>query len=372
MQKICYIISDIDKSVFFEHSADILKDSGYQLSFILINCKDGVLDKALLKKDFEVHYLSLQKLPRSIPVIWKCRGLLKKIRPDIVHCHLGIGNIVGLPAAYLAGIKQRIFTQHGGKPLRRPLKEAFLDRMYRFFSTSVVAITEQVKKTLVQDGFRPSKVAVVHYGFDLQRMVDNNPAETDRIKKQYNPAAKKPVIGVIARWIEWKGIQYIIPAFKNLLTDYPNALLCLFNASDTGYSPEIKKLLAELPENSYRIVPFEYNVYDMYQLFDVFVHVPINPVCEAFGQVYVESLAAGIPSVFTMSGIATEFIVPGKDALVVNFENDKEIGVAIKQLVDQPLLASEIAANGRKHVMEMFSLARYKTNLLGFYNQLNA
>jgi glycosyltransferase involved in cell wall biosynthesis len=373
MQKICYIISDIDKSVFFEHTVTILKESGFQPGFILINCKDGVLDKTLLSQGFEVYHLSLKKLSGSIPVIWKCRSLLKKMQPDIVHCHLGIANVVGLPASLMAGIRYRVFTQHGGKSIRRPFKEVFLDRMYRFCATQAVAITAQVKNMLVHSGFHPSKVTVINYGFDLQRMVEINPAEVNRIKNQYNPEGKRPVIGVIARWVDWKGIQFIIPAFKKLLNDHPNALLCLFNASDTaGYSKEIKALLAELPAHSYTTVPFEYNVYDLYQLFDVFVHVPVNADCEAFGQVYVESLAAGIPSVFTMSGIAAEFIVPGKDALVVGFEDENGIWQAMQKLVSDPALSAEITGNGRAHVMELFSLQRYKANLLNFYNRLNS
>ncbi len=38
------------------------------------------------------------------------------------------------------------------------------------------------------------------------------------------------------------------------------------------------------------------------------MHVTIGKHYEAFGQIYVEALAAGIPSVFTLTGIAPEII----------------------------------------------------------------
>ena len=128
--------------------------------------------------------------------------------------------------------------------------------------------------------------------------------EVKRIKSAYNTGNQYPVIGVVARWLEWKGIQYVIPAFEKLLFHYPNARLCLFNGSESAeYGKEIKNTWHTKSQN-YIIASFEYNVYDLFQLFDFYVHVPVNNTCEAFGQTYIEALAAGIPSIFTLSGVA--------------------------------------------------------------------
>ena len=79
-------------------------------------------------------------------------------------------------------------------------------------------------------------------------------------------------------------------------------------AVPTSYQA-IQEAVKELPQNSYCVIPFEKDLFSLYQLFDVYVHTPINPTLEAFGQTYVEALAAGIPSVFTMSGVAPQFVL---------------------------------------------------------------
>src|SRR5256885_4070776 len=51
---------------------------------------------------------------------------------------------------------------------------------------------------------------------------------------------------------------------------------------------------------------FPYTTLFRSKLLDVFVHAPIAPQVEAFGQVYVEAMAAGVPSVITRAGIRSE------------------------------------------------------------------
>jgi glycosyltransferase involved in cell wall biosynthesis len=78
------------------------------------------------------------------------------------------------------------------------------------------------------------------------------------------------------------------------------------------------------------------------------VHGPIDARSEAFGQTYVEALAAGVPSVFTLSGVAPEFIRNEHNALVVPFRDAESIYRAIKRLLEDRELREGLVANGRK------------------------
>jgi len=77
-----------------------------------------------------------------------------------------------------------------------------------------------------------------------------NNEDIELIKTKYNFEGYNPVIGVISRFTEWKGVQYIIPAFKLLLDEYPHAKLVLANATG-DYENEINNLLMQLPADSY-------------------------------------------------------------------------------------------------------------------------
>ncbi|MHB8261937.1 MAG: glycosyltransferase family 4 protein [Bacteroidia bacterium] len=391
-KKITYIISDINKAVFFEHTALILCENNFDVSFILINSKGGVLDIFLQKNNFdpslfrrtpndkqktiittfEVHYLEVGSLLFSWKQIWKCIFILKRINPAIIHCHLGAANWVGLWGGYLARIKKRIYTRHSGLSLKASFKEKILNKIQNKLATDIVAISKNSQSILLNQQVPISKISILHHGFDIERMMQPNMEEVNRIKQQYNPHKKSPVIGVVARWLQWKGIQFIIPAFKKLLLEYPEAKLCLFNiSSNADYSKEIQELLLQIPKENYECVSFENNVYDLYQLFDMYVHVPINQTCEAFGQTYVEALAAGIPSIFTLSGVAPEFIKDKENALVVNFMNSEEIYDAMKILLINTELKNQLIQQGQKDVQRLFGVNTYLINLLKLYTLAN-
>jgi glycosyltransferase involved in cell wall biosynthesis len=366
MNKVVYIISDINKAVFFEHTALRLRDADIDLSFILINCK-GELADFLQIRGFATYSLEVGKLLSSGRQIIACTKILRKIKPHAVHCHLSAANFIGLVSAFLAAVPIRIYTRHAGKPLVYSSKENTLDAIQNRLATRIVAITENTRQLLLSEGVPETKIKIVHHGFDLDRMMRPDPSEVRRIKQEYNPENKYPVVGVIARWMKWKGVHYIIPAFEKLLKDYPNAKLCFFNvSSNADYSKEIREMLKKLPENSYQAVSFEKNVYDLYQLFDIYVHVPVNPYCEAFGQTYVEALAAGIPSVFTLSGVAREFIAED-NAYIVDFENSDQVYDKMKAILNKQKDPDTLLENGQEAVKKYFSLEQYISTLLSIY-----
>jgi glycosyltransferase involved in cell wall biosynthesis len=157
--------------------------------------------------------------------------------------------------------------------------------------------------------------------------------------------------------MELKGIQYIIPAFSEILKQYPHAHLILANAVGS-YQNEIRQLLKSIPAENYTLIKFEKDIFSLYQLFDIFIHVPVDPYVEAYGQVYVEALAAKVPSVFTLSGIAKEFIVNRENALVVDYKNPQEITNAIQTLVNDKDLCNAISTKGFQDVKNRFTLSK--------------
>ncbi|MCH8903489.1 MAG: glycosyltransferase family 4 protein [Bacteroidetes bacterium] len=100
----------------------------------------------------------------------------------------------------------------------------------------------------------------------------------------------------------------------------------------------------------------------------MFIHTPLDDHSEAFGQVYIEALAAGIPSVFSKSGIANEFIIDQKNALVVDHQNEEQIVAAVKRILNDDELRSELISNGREDVKTKFDLPVMINALEELYN----
>ena len=355
--KVVVMISNVDKAIGFEWLVERIDRSRFELSFILLNEKPshlaGFLNSAGIRYE-ELAFTGKSDLPS---LIVKTIRILRSWKPDVVHTHLFGANLIGHTAARLAGIRKRIYTRHSSNENRRYHGKQRFDHYVNRMSTHIIAISNNVQTVLEREENVPrAKIRLLHHGFDLSRFENVPDADVNSLSEKYNPDFRSPVIGVIARYSHWKGIQFVIPAFKRLLDSYPNALLILANAKRGDYKNEIATLLSDLPSASFREIEFEHDLFALYQLFDVYVHTPIDAELEAFGQTYVEALAAGIPSVFTLSGVAPEFIEHEKNALVVDFQNSDEIYESVKRLLTDEQLRTTLAAQGRQDVREMFGV----------------
>jgi glycosyltransferase involved in cell wall biosynthesis len=212
-----------------------------------------------------------------------------------------------------------------------------------------------------------NKIELIPHGFLLKNFSSPSEEIVTNLRKKYDIIGRRPVIGVISRFIELKGVHYIIPAFHEVLSTYPDAVLLLFNA-EGDYSKSISHLLSSLPQKNYRTILFEPEIAAAYHLMDVCIHVPIANHLEAFGQVYIESLAAGVPLVCTLSGIANDIMIHKKNSWIVPYENASEIANGIRSILfDDPLRENII--HGGKETVQAFSLQRMIENLEKMYDR---
>ncbi len=367
---ITYIISNINKSLAFEWISDYLDKGKFNLNFILLNPGESELENYLIQKGvsvYRINYTSKRDIPKAI---FKTYKILKKNGISIVHTHLFDANIIGLFAAWLARIPKRIHTRHHSDYHHIYFPKAVIyDKFINSLSTTIIAISSVVKDILIiKEKVSEKNIRIIHHGFKLDEFLNVPESLVGNLKVKYIKNNFTPVIGVISRYTEWKGIQYIIPAFQRILHKYPNALLVLANASG-DYKIEIQNLLQKIPKENYIEISFESNIYALYKLFDIFIHVPISSDAEAFGQTYVESLASGIPSIFTLSGIANEFIKDKQNALVIPFKNSDAIYNAVTQLLTDRDLSNRLKINGINDVQTNFKLKKMITSLEQLYEE---
>jgi glycosyltransferase involved in cell wall biosynthesis len=370
INKITYIISDIDKAITFEWIVNELNDRKFKLSFILINSKKSYLKEYLLQNNIPVFDISCIKNFNIPYAILKCTWLLRIIKPDVVHTHLFKANIIGLVSAKILRVKKCIYTRHHSDfhHVYHP-KAIKYDKFVNFLSTEIIAISEIVKNILVnEEHVNKNKIHLINHGFDLENFESYSIKSRENLIKKYNPEGLSPTIGVISRFTHLKGIQFIIPAFKSFLHDYPNSLLLLFNATGE-YEDTLNSLLSQLPKKNYKVVKFEHDITTLYHIFDLFIHVPINATVEAFGQTYVEALAAGIPSIFTLSGIANEFIKDRENAIIVPYQNSEAIYHALIELINNVELRNRIITNGKRDVQKLFQLSEMIYKLEELYSR---
>jgi len=367
MKKVFYIISDIDKALAFEWIALNLNQNNLVLTFVLLNKNNTELERFLIKHNKTVKRIYLHNRLGLIITWINLFFYLLRMKPDIVHTHMRYATLVGISASFMARIKTRINTRHYSTSNHLYYPHAVkYDKLLNGLSTHIVSISDVVSETLIQkEGLSLEKIVKIPHGFDLLRFQEVNPQEIIALRKKYMPNVTGPVIGMISRYMELKGHIYTIEAFGNLLLKHPHAHLLLANTVGP-FSKQIKSKLNSLPDNSYTEIQFESNIFALYKLLDVFVHVPINNHVEAFGQTYIEALASGVPSVFTLSGIANEFIIHEENALVVNYQDAKSIQNALEELIENQKLKNDLIAAGKVSVMK-YNLSDFLSNLNKLY-----
>lgn len=358
--KLLYILSHVTNSKGFESVFAELNSVGFELHILLLNPsieKSALSSFAenLIGKNLVCWQLKSKK---DLPLlVLKTYRYIKKNKINIVHSHLFEGSMIGSVAAKLAGVKKRIYTRHHSDYHHTYFPQAVkYDKIINSLSTNIVAISKGVERILIEkENANPQKITVIPHGFDLNKFDNVAIERIQQIKKKYNITSTQKVIGVVSRFDFWKGVQYSIDAFQKYLENDQNAILVLANAMGP-YKAEIEECLLKIPKENYRIIEFEEDNVALFKSFDRFIHVPIDAYCEAYGQVYVEALLCGVPSIFTLSGIANDFVVHKHNAWVVPYKDSDVIYNALMEMDQNPEIVSKCVIQGKLDVQSSFSI----------------
>lgn len=359
MRPVIIVISEVSFAPTFEWLARLREEGRVGLEFVLMNEGGSRLETNLLAMGMPVTRILFRGKRDSLTATWKLFRYFRARRPGIVHTHMLAASLCGLGAALAAGVPRRIYTRHHSNLNESgPRRGRLYDRLCNALSGCIVATCENVRLYLeVVEQVPARKVTTIPFGFPLEYFTQAGDERLAQLRTRHGYAGRFPVVGVVSRFIPCKSVPVIVESFRIILARYPDACLVLANAGSGADRARVLQLLAELPENSYRLVRFEEDCPALFQSFDVFVHAPCDPVSEAFGQVYVEALLCGVPSVFTLSGVARQFVHHERNALVVPFSSAAEIAAAVARILEDRCLANGLSQRGREDAERLFQLS---------------
>jgi glycosyltransferase involved in cell wall biosynthesis len=253
-------------------------------------------------------------------------------RPSTIMASGQYATILGMIPAFLMKVRRRVFIRHHSNfHLKNNMYLGiFTDRLANILATHIVAVSEVVKEILLTDErVNATKVILIHNGVDLVGSAKSSPSE--------NSFSAKPRdifrIGVVSRLTGWKGVQFTVDAFLILKARYPNTHLDIVGAPSDSFL-QIKEKLSTLDETDFTLTQWHPDISGFLDKIDVFVHVPIGPKDEAFGLVYVEALARGTPSIFTISGVLHELPNPEKYAHIVPYGDSEAILGKLVEIIE--------------------------------------
>jgi glycosyltransferase involved in cell wall biosynthesis len=257
---------------------------------------------------------------------------IKRFRPEAVFTSGQFATVIGMLSGKMLSVPQRIFIRHHSSFHHKYKKRLglLLDLLVNRVSTKIVAVSAVVKNILIEsEGVDPEKLILIHNGIELTKFQRVEPFRDWTSSKEPNRVFK---IGVISRLTEWKGVEYAAKAFVRLQKEFPHSRLHIVGAFSDSYSNVIN-ILSHLDQGLYELQKENLDIPNFLHGIDVFVHVPIGHDDEAFGIVYIEALASGIPCIFTRSGVLNELEQPERYADIVRYRSSEEIYLSLKKIL---------------------------------------
>ncbi|QOW11968.1 glycosyltransferase family 4 protein [Kaistella flava (ex Peng et al. 2021)] len=323
----------------------------------------------------------------DLKAVWKLYRFLKKEKPELVHSHTPKAGIVGMMAAFLAGVPNRFHTVAG-----LPLLEAtgtkrkvlnFVEKLTYSFATKVYPNSFGLNEIIIQEGFcQLEKLKVIGKGssngintsyFDKTLFSES---ANQSLKEQLKIEADDFVFIFVGRLVGDKGINELIAAFKTLtstaLSDHLNLNLNLNRKLLLvgPYEQELDALktdtLQEIEQNSNIIsVGFQPDVRAYFAIANALVFPSYR---EGFPNVVLQAGAMGLPSIVSNINGCNEIIKDHQNGLIVPVKNTEALAEAMRDLVDDEILYQSLQHQSRKRIMENYEqevvwqalLAEYK------------
>ena len=221
------------------------------------------------------------------------RKAIKKIRPDVLHAHLEVLEILYYARDVLDGIKL-FFTCHNppkdligdGRPPERDACRYLLDHN----QLQIIALHEQMAKEIDQM-FGIDNTQVVRNAIDLNRFRTGKPKS--EIRKELGIEEKAYVIGQVGRFAYQKNPEFTLKVFKELLKKRDDANLLMIGRGKQETS--LRRMADELgiSERVYFLISRD-DIPELLKAMDVFI---LPSRFEGLGIVLIEAQASGLPCV---------------------------------------------------------------------------
>jgi len=318
----------------------------------VVGGKGGSFGIAERARALGVQVLCLEERSRFDLAVWRAmRQLVRDRQIDIVHAH---GYKADLYASLLAR-KEGVIplaTVHGftGHTWRERFLYYPLDRRLLARFPKVIAVSSELRNTLLRAGARPEQVETILNGID-PRVFRRCPDRVPEYRSSLGVAPGEIVLGTVGRLERQKRFDVLLGVLAELLPSRPQ--LRLLVAGEGSLGSQLKQLAERLGvAHACRFLGHRRDVDRIYQAMDVFVQ---SSDYEGTPNVVLEAMAFETPVVATDVGGTTELIENGSHALVVPPRRPDLLARAILEVIQDPAATKRRVAAARARVEQEFS-----------------
>jgi L-malate glycosyltransferase len=300
---------------------------------------------------------------QGIRQMFRLALFLRRQRFDVLHAHDLPSNLLGVPAARLAGTPIVISSRRYldlewwyGKWRNR-----IAARMYNFSTYVLVNSKSVCDLLLTRDGVRPEKIRVIYNGIDVDKF-NRVHRGSERSLSLIQPHSQ--LVAVVANMESpIKGHASLISAADTVCRDFPDLVFMLIG--DGRERPKLQQQIKQAGlENNFLFLGSRRDVPELLACCDISV---LTSESEGFPNAVLEAMAARLPVIATSVGGVPEVIENEVTGLLVAPGNPTAISAAILRLLNDQDLCRRLADAGHERVVERFSFGRLINSLESLY-----
>lgn len=290
---------------------------------------------------------------------------LKLSHIQIIHTHDFYTNVFGMAAGRLARLPVRIASMRETHGMRSASQKKVQQVAYSL-AHQIVANSEAVRSTLIDDGIPPDKITVVYNGLDAARLIPQ-PSSRAETLALFGINEDRRFISIVANMrLEVKDYPMFLRSARRVLDAEPTAGFLL--AGEGELTDSLRALAVELgiQDSTYFLGRCE-RVADLLSISEICV---LSSKAEGFSNSILEYMAAARPVVVTNVGGAAEIVTEGDTGYLVSSGDDATMAARIISLLRNPDRAREMGMNGERVVKEKFSCAAQLSRTESLYERL--
>lgn len=334
---------------FFGNQFGYFSEKGYD--FTVACTEDEELYKQAKEKGFKAFAIPILKAIspfQDLVSIIKLTRFIKKEKFPVVVAHSPKGGLIGMAAAYLAGVKKRVFFRHGvifetATGFNRKMF-ILVEKLVGALATDVVIVSDSLKQLSHEYRLNaPAKSVLLGKG-------TCGGIDVDRFQHRSKSGADF-VVGYVGRLVEDKGINELIAGWLRFAQEKSNVYLYIVGPWEkrNGISQDTFDIIRN--NASIRFFDYVSDTAPLYQQMDVFI---LPSYREGFPISVLEASASGLPVITTRSTGCIDAIIENVTGIFTDI-TDVSISQAIEYYYKNPMLRKEHGNNGVKFVQDNFS-----------------
>jgi len=300
----------------------------------------------------------------DLSALYKLYRYIRKNKFDIVVGHTPKGGLIAMMAAWLAGVKHRVYFRHGlvyetAMGLKRILLEN-CERLSSLFSHKTICVSPYLVERSISDSLCPkNKIDILNIGscngIDYEDTFNPDKIDHDKqnaLREHVGIIKNDFVVGYVGRIVKDKGIVELINAFELLQKDNPNVKLLLVGPLEPRDS--VPDITVEKIRTNPAIIHtglIEEGIEVYYSLMSVFVLCTHR---EGFGVSIIEAESMRVPVLTTSHTGAKDAIIPSVTGDYIEMSAES-IYSKLLTYYQNKSLCLEQGLKGREFIKENFS-----------------